>query len=375
MAAESQSGPLSFDVLRPVAALASIPDPVLCDLATEMSVVSLADGETLIRQNESGAALGVVMSGMLSVTWTDGAGRDRRLPDVPPGGTTGEVSLLSDTPALATVRALGPVTLAQLSRAGFDRFATRSPSGALSLIETLRPALHRHALRFALHHTDAFRSLDPQLLIDLESELEPVSLYSGEALLRQGEAGDNIYLVISGGLRVVRRTPGRESTTLAELGPGETVGEMALVTGEPRTADVYAVRDTQLARLSKQAVERLLVRHPMPTLLMVARGPVSRVGRMSSGAPHLAPVATIAIVPAGPGVPLDAFGERLCQGLSRIGRTQRVTSALIDAQLGREGVAQAFDHHGHGARLLEWLAEQELEHTFVVYQSDATLTP
>jgi predicted acylesterase/phospholipase RssA len=150
---------------------------------------------------------------------------------------------------------------------------------------------------------------------------------------------------------------------------------MALVTGEPRSADVYAVRDTQLARLSKQAVERLLARHPMPTLLMVARGPVSRVRRMSSGAPHLAPVATIAIVPAGPGVPLETFGERFCQGLARIGSTRRVTSGLIDAQLGGDGVAQAFDHHGHGARLLEWLAEQELEHTFVVYQSDATLTP
>jgi predicted acylesterase/phospholipase RssA len=96
---------------------------------------------------------------------------------------------------------------------------------------------------------------------------------------------------------------------------------------------------------------------------------------MSSGGPHVAPVATVAIVPAGPGAPLDAFGERLCQGLSRLGSTLLVTSALIDRQLGREGAAQAFDRHGHGGRLLEWLAEQELEHRFIVYQSDAGLTP
>jgi NTE family protein len=375
MAAGSESGALLFNALRPVPAFSSIHDQVLCDLTREMSVMTLADTEPLIRQNESGAAWCLVISGVLSVTWTDGAGRECQLPDILHGGTTGEVSLLSDTPALATVRARGVVRLAQLSRAGFDRFAARSPSGALSLIEALRPALHRHALRFALHRADTFRDVDSQLLVDLESELEPVSLFSGEVLLRQGEPGDSIYLVISGRLRVVRRVPAAEPAVLAELGPGETVGEMALVTGEPRSADVYAVRDTQLARLSKQAVERLLARHPMPTLLMVARGPVSRVRRMSSGAPHLAPVATIAIVPAGPGVPLETFGERFCQGLARIGSTRRVTSGLIDAQLGGDGVAQAFDHHGHGARLLEWLAEQELEHTFVVYQSDATLTP
>jgi predicted acylesterase/phospholipase RssA/CRP-like cAMP-binding protein len=375
MATAPESGAHLADALRAVQGFSVIPLQVLRELAAEMTSGVLAEGETLIRQHESGASLCIVISGSLSVTWVDHAGIERNLPDVLPGGTVGEVSLLSETPALATIRARGEVHLAQLSRAGFDRFAERSPSGALAVTEALRPALHRHALRFALHRTDTFRDLDSQLLTDLESELEPVSLYGSETLLREGEPGDSIYIVISGRLRVVRRTASGEQTVLAELGPGETVGEMALITGESRSADVYAVRDTQLARLSRPAIERLLMRHPMATLLMLARGPVSRVRRMSSGGTHVAPVATIAIVPATPGTPLDVFGERLCQGLSRIGRTLRVTSALIDQQLGREGAAQAFDHQGHGARLLEWLAEQELEHRFVVYQSDPQLTP
>jgi NTE family protein len=375
MAVGAQSNAPLFNALRAVAAFASIPDQTLCDLTTDMSAIGLADGDTLIRQDEAGAPLCVVISGRLSVSWIDRGGLERSLPEIPAGSTAGEVSVLSDTPALATVRARGSAHVAALSRSGFDRFAARSPAGALALVEALRPALHRHAVRFALHRTSTFRDLDPQLLIDLESELEPVSLYSGEWLLREGEPGDSIFIVISGRLRVVRGAASPHQAVLAELGPGETVGEMALVTGEPRSADVYAVRDTQLARLSKPAVERLLVRHPMATLLMVARGPVLRVRRMSSGGPHLAPVATIAIVPTGPDVPLDAFGERLSEGLAQLGSTLRLTSALIDARLGREGASQAFDHHGHGARLLEWLAEQELEHRFVVYQSDARLTP
>jgi lysophospholipid hydrolase len=375
MATVPEPGAHLADALRAVQDFSGIPLQVLRELAAEMTSVVLADRETVIRQHESGASLCIVISGSLSVTWVDDAGVERNLPDVLPGGTVGEVSVLSETPALTTIRARGEVHLAQLSRAGFDRFAERTPSGALSVTEALRPALHRHALRFAIHRTHTFRDLDSQLLIDLESELEPVSLYGSETLLREGEPGDSIYIVISGRLRVVRRTASGGQTVLAELGPGETVGEMALITGESRSADVHAVRDTQLARLSRPAIERLLTRHPMATLLMLARGPVSRVRRMSSGGAHVAPVATIAIVPATPGTPLDAFGERLCEGLSRIGSTLRVTSALIDQQLGREGAAQAFDHQGHGGRLLEWLAEQELEHRFVVYQSDPELTP
>lgn len=375
MATAPESGSHLFAALRAVGEFSALEDQVLCDVATEMSSRALADGETLIRRNDTGAEFCIVISGVLEVTWVDGAGIDRALPDVLPGGTVGEVSVLSDTPALATVRARGATHLAQLSRAGFDRFAARSPLGALAIIEALRPRLHRHALRFALHRTPTFRDLDAQLLTDLESELEPVSLYSGEGLLREGEPGDSIHIVISGRLRVVRRTSSGEPTVLAELGPGETVGEMALIANEARSADVYAVRDTQLARLSRAAIERLLVRHPMATLLMLARGPVARVRRMSSGGPQLAPIATIAIVPGGPSAPLEAFGEQLCESLSRLGTTRLVTSALIDRQLGREGAAQAFERHGHGGRLLEWLAEQELEHRFVVYQSDPGLTP
>ena len=374
LATESES-PHSIDVLRSIPAFSAIPDEALCELGAEMSSLVLAADQILIRQNESGATLCIVVSGVLGVTWIDGSGIEHVLPDILPGGTVGEVSVLSDTPALATVRARETAQLLQLSRAAFDRFAARSPAGVLALIEALRPQLHRHALRFALRRTPTFRDLDPQLITDLESELEPVSLYGGEVLLRAGDPGDSVYIVISGRLRVVRRDSANVETGLGELGPGETVGEMALIAGERRSADVYALRDTHLARLSRQAIERLLVRHPMATLLMLARGPVSHVRRMSRGGPTAGPIAAIAIVPAGPDAPLPAFGKQICQSLSRLGPTLQVTSAVIDAQLGREGAAQAFDRHGGGSRLLAWLAEQELEHRFVVYQSDQSLTP
>jgi predicted acylesterase/phospholipase RssA len=52
-----------------------------------------------------------------------------------------------------------------------------------------------------------------------------------------------------------------------------------------------------------------------------------------------------------------------------------LTSGVVDAALGRAAAAQAFDRDGSSARLVEWLAEQELEHRFVLYQSDADASP
>ena len=365
----------ALDTIRSVGDFAQLPPQVLTELAAEMSMRQLADGETLVNQHETGATMCVVASGVLSVTRLDHAGVERTLADVPTRGIVGEISVVADVPAFATVRALGPATVVELSRAGLERFVTSCPTGALDLVDALRPRLHRNALRVALHETPAFRNLDAQLLADLEPELEPITLHSGEVLLREGEPGDSIFLVISGRLRVVRKKPEDEEIVLAELGPGETVGEMAFISGEPRTADVYAIRDTQLAKLSRHSVKRLLARHPMATLVMLAHGPVTRVRRMSSGATQVAPVVTIAIVPASPGVPLDQVGEQLCRGLARIGQTLHVTSRLVDESLGAAGAAQAFDRDGKGVRLIEWLAAREIQHRFVVYQSDPICTP
>ncbi len=53
-----------------------------------------------------------------------------------------------------------------------------------------------------------------------------------------------------------------EERAVAELGAGEVIGEIAVVTGEKRTATVVAIRDTQIATLTKPAFDRLVLRHP-----------------------------------------------------------------------------------------------------------------
>jgi NTE family protein/lysophospholipid hydrolase len=193
--------------------------------------------------------------------------------------------------------------------------------------------------------------------------------------MREGEACEDMFIILSGRLRVQSQTPDGTGTTIAELGAGETVGEMALVTGNPRVATVYAVRDSQLARLSKGTFLRLLERHPRTTFDLVTSRLVSRLRVETARLPRHHALSTIAVVPAAPDAPLRAVSERLASGLSRLGSTLHVWSGMVDAQLGAAGIAQSFDRDHHGGHLVEWLAQQELEHRFVLYESDARLTP
>jgi lysophospholipid hydrolase len=363
------------EALRTAEVFQDLPDAILRDLAADMSQVLLEGGETVVRQDESSDTVFVVMAGELAITCLDRHGTTRTLPPLGPGRLLGGASLLTSSPGITTATASGPVTLASLSRQGFDRFAERNPRGMVALLEALRPALRRHRLFMALHMSDAFRHLDVPALVELESALELVSLYSGEVIMREGEVDDDMFIVVSGRLRVATTGPNGAEVMIAELGVGETVGEMAVISGEPRSATVYAIRDSQLARLSTARFEQLLEQHPKATFRMVTSRLVARLRDRSNPKRRPLSISTVAVVAASPGVPLPAFAARLAASLARLGRVRHLTSTVVDRDLGRPGVAQAFDREDWSTRLVEWLAEQEVDHRFVVYESDAGLTP
>ena len=87
-------------------------------------------------------------------------------------------------------------------------------------------------------------------------------LAGGETLMREGDPADGVSFVISGRLRAFVTNDDGEPRVIGEIARGETVGEMGILTGEPRTATVVAVRDTVLAHATRASFEQLLASHP-----------------------------------------------------------------------------------------------------------------
>ena len=85
----------------------------------------------------------------------------------------------------------------------------------------------------------------------------------------QGDPGDRFYVIRSGKVRVFRRDSDGFETEFAVLGAGESFGEMALVTGEARSANVEAMEETHLMVLSKKQFESILTDFPGISLTFV----------------------------------------------------------------------------------------------------------
>jgi predicted acylesterase/phospholipase RssA len=218
-----------------------------------------------------------------------------------------------------------------------------------------------------------FEGLDSEVLEELVPNVEWISLPSGETLFRQGDAADATYFVISGRLRVVAEKP-EGPRVLNEVGPGESVGEMALLTDDERSATVYAVRDAQLARLDEATFRRFVERHPR-AMKRITEFVVRRLRFQSGrGAPDRAGLATIAVVPAGPGTPVASFAAGLASALAQHDSTSHVNRLRIDDALGRPRVGELPDEDPDAMRLVQWMNEHEAAYRYVVYEADPRWT-
>lgn len=128
-----------------------------------------------------------------------------------------------------------------------------------------------------------FGPLDPKVIKAFKEQVEWVELRGGQTLFHQFEAGDSMYIVAGGRLQAVVESDDGTLHIVGEVARGEPVGELALLTGEPRAATVCAVRDSLLMRLQRSVFDRLVHEHP-DVLLCISRTIIERM-RASGGAP------------------------------------------------------------------------------------------
>ncbi len=230
--------------LKAVPAWAEVPEARLHDVARDMHHEAVAEGEVVVSQGAAGDRFYVVSTGALDVV-VDG----RVAGKLGPGDYFGERALLHDAPRAASVVASQASILFWVDRAHFQsRFAHD-----VAVRERLGAAL---AFREEVAAMPLFKRLGPSDLDLLLEHFEPYQLEAGAVLMKQGETGDRFYVVRSGELRVLK-----SGVELARLGPGDAVGEIALLLGTRRTATVEAVSATSLLALEAGDFRDLLTRY------------------------------------------------------------------------------------------------------------------
>lgn len=125
-----------------------------------------------------------------------------------------------------------------------------------------------------------FKGIDADGLAKLASLATSVDFPAGHVIARQGEIGTGFFVIVSGGVRVVR-----DGNVVARLGPGEFFGELSVLDRMPRNATVAAEEPTSCLALASWDFEKVLLEEPALTLAIL-RGVAMRLREVTESARH-----------------------------------------------------------------------------------------
>ncbi|MBW8011770.1 MAG: Crp/Fnr family transcriptional regulator [Chloroflexi bacterium] len=109
---------------------------------------------------------------------------------------------------------------------------------------------------------ELFKDLPETVSKELAAKVELVSLKNDEVLFRKGDPGDALYLLQSGWVKMVSEDAEGKEVVLNEVGPGSTIGEIAMIDMEPRSAGVIAMSDVELLKLGSEDFLNVLYQQP-----------------------------------------------------------------------------------------------------------------
>jgi NTE family protein len=197
-----------------------------------------------------------------------------------------------------------------------------------------------------------FAGLEVPVIRQISAAAEWLSLPGGSTLFAATEPSYAMYVVLSGCLGVFSADTRDRRRFIGRVLAGDTVGEMGLISGRPRSANVVALRDSELARISSESFDRVFGQHPA-AMMRIARLTVDRLEFTQNrrGPRHSA--RTFTLLPQSVEVDAGGFATAFVKALSRFGRTELVWSV------------RAGSHTSH------WFHKVETANDFVVYVADS----
>lgn len=216
---------------------------------------------------------------------------------------------------------------------------------------------------------DLFRELDADVLSFLENQLEWIQLKGGDILFNKGDDDESLYIVTGGRLVTVMGGEVDIGRQLGEIAPGDIIGEMSALFGEPRSVTILAQRDSELVRLPGEAVNQLFERSPR-FLLRLSRIMFNRLRESLKRSGPKGRVNSVALVVLDETLSGEKIAERFRRALAKKGKVMLVTDVMLD----RHGNAKRIPTRlvsPEDLPLARWISEQEERNDYILYLTPA----
>jgi CRP-like cAMP-binding protein len=252
---------LGADLGNPGESAIPLPMPLFSELDEEAFLETVRrlhykrvpNGTKLLTEGAPGDSLLVIASGHVTIKKGDA-----EIATLGPGSVIGEMALITGAPRSATAIAKGEVEIFELTRADVEQLAKQKPQIAEELVEYCRKRLIGNLLRTS----PLFKRFDEDTRYLLIDRFQRTAFQPGAAIISQGAAGTGLYALATGEVEVAVKKPDGETVVVANLGPGEVFGEIALLKDQPTSATVTARSRVGALFLPRAEFQKVLEAHP-----------------------------------------------------------------------------------------------------------------
>eukprot|EP00743_Colponemidia_sp_Colp-15_P011302 GILK01012586.1.p1 GENE.GILK01012586.1~~GILK01012586.1.p1 ORF type:complete len:1074 (-),score=197.31 GILK01012586.1:49-2829(-) len=338
--------------------------------------IQLSMGDTLFEEGDQASSVFVVISGALCSFRAENNNNNNNnsnkesdrievTREIYPGFIVGGSSFFTGTERVESVKAMDDCLLVEFVREDFAVLVEQAPQFVRDLTSSMATVLST-----TLHD---FLSLG----------IQRMWCRAGQTVFLEGTDSDSYYIVISGRVRLLRRKRQADDSmaseeVVAEVGRGESFGEVSLLTNSPRPLSAFCVRDCEMVRISNHSWTVISMTHPRAVMklakLMATK--IKKLSEQPDGRDGATPeigvlrnLATIALVPASPNINIREFITEIRGALLRFGSTLVLDPPTID-KLFTPGISNQLSDPFHRSKVSYWVTVQEEDNRFILFVTD-----
>ncbi len=242
--------------LREIPLFSALSPQSLATVIRGAELLQLQAGETVFQEGDIGKELYVISEGKVGVTV-------QSEPTTSPGEMLGEnqffgeFALMTDSPRNATVTALEPTELLKVKRETFTELMEGEPQVLSIVLGFLRDRLVDRLVRTS----PLFTRLPLSARKQFAEKFRFLEVETSAVLLLQGKSQQGLYVVLSGSF-TMQHKDGHHTHKVADLGPGDIIGEMAVLDDETSQVTVTAHKKAHVLHLPESEVKTMMVSYP-----------------------------------------------------------------------------------------------------------------
>jgi CRP-like cAMP-binding protein len=247
--------PTDLAVLRTFSPLDGLKVENLHALARKTHIRELGAGRILFKEGDTDKRTFYLVAGNVELR-----ADDRLIGMIRAGSPEARAALAPGLPRKFTARAAGDLEYIVIDSDLLDVLLTWDQTGQYEVAELRSDGLDVTGdWMTTLLQTKAFHRIPPANIQAIFMRMQRINYRAGDIVIKQGTEGDYFYVVVAGKCIVTRETPlNKEGIKLAELSPGDSFGEEALIAEAKRNATVTMASDGTLMRLGKNDFQTLL---------------------------------------------------------------------------------------------------------------------